>query len=919
MLLCCSNMLFIRIIKPIFLIILFLISPLGLCGKNGIVKYENGNIELRNNNASIIISNKAELESFVSLHKRFDIAAKNRNKIARIKTSDGVIIEADKVEIDGDCIIVNIGEYKLSLKVQVYSDFFTFEVRNKSLPGVDVLTFIDFNLDYSNNKTNSFCATGVAMSMQTNPVYFPSCENSEIVGCCISHTGIYGAKLAVVAGTKDNLWEIVKSVYHSLSPHSLPIVYASGGPFAADSKANRYDCAIMGDPDISPDKVTEWIDFYSRIGVQQLDFLLDQTTFIQGDFSFPAYGSAKSFKEQITDPLYEEGIISTLHSYSYYISPLSEEILSDPKWQRQLEFRGEFTLSKDISPQVINIDVTGDLKLLKDVGAYSSVITPYMLIDNEIIEYKVNNGILENCKRGQCGTKASFHKKGSKIQIIGGQFNYIAPIIGSDLFYEIARRTAIAYNEGGFRGFYFDAIDGLYVHLNHLNLNKCLWYYESSFINEVLKYCEKEPLVVELSRLSPTLWPSRGRGECWDTPNRGYKNFIDEHTARNSYLLNRQYVATLGWFDFYPIRTNQPGNFMTKYMYFDDVDYLGVKAIAYNQTMVYNGLLKKTVEDIPALRRNLEIYSLYNKMRTENYFTEKVKEKLRTGDFEYKLSKRRGVWGFNEVKYCRSKLRNIRIDHLDGINPYKGQKPFIRFENLYSSDCSSQINLLRIDDSTVFSDLGVEKKFEKPLNLEEHLALKITLCGNGNDSKDALCIRLRSSELSGYADYIVFLNFEGWRDVIVTNLDNAEYPYLSFSGLEDECYQMHRFNIDYSNINYINVCSSNNCKSVKVSSIDAVPITSNPIINPAIHINNTSTVFIDTIQSGEYIEYNVGDDEARVYDCLGNSRSIEVKLDRNFKVPKGRFVATITGMPQNKDIPNAVDLTFGFFGKFIHN
>ena len=115
-----------------------------------------------------------------------------------------------------------------------------------------------------------------------------------------------------------------------------------------------------------------------------------------------------------------------------------------------------------------------------------------------------NKGRL-TCLRGQCGTLAVEHKAGTTIRIIGGYYSHIAPQPGSELFYEIARRTAKAYNDGDFGGLFFDALDGLSVHLKYAGLEDYLWYYGASFVNEVLKYCKKTP-IVEYSTLYPSLW-----------------------------------------------------------------------------------------------------------------------------------------------------------------------------------------------------------------------------------------------------------------------------------------------------------------------------------------------------------------------------------------------------------------------------
>lgn len=892
----------------------YLLFPLWLYAINPVVRNTNQGIELRNNHVSIIISDDAEMVSCVDLETGADIALHDHSKIAYAKGKDGNVFLAKRVSLEDDKIHLILADKTIDLAVNAYDDYFTIEVIGSVPSTMESLTFLDLKMKYDFLNSQAFMATGVAMTLQTDPVYYPSGEKKNVVGRCYSLTGYQGAKLAVVACKKDCLRGIIKTIYESIPSGTIPI-NRTGGPFALENDVNKNDCALIGD--VKPSQLPKLIDFYSQYGIKQFEFLQGSSNFIQGQFSFIETGSAQSFKREITDPLDNVGISSLLHTYSYYISYKSDEILSNPKWQQQLEFREGFTLSSPISKTVSSLELSGDMSLLKDNNEFWSIRTPYMLIDDEIVKFTIGKQTI-TCQRGQCGTHASAHKAGTRVRIIGGQFSHIAPQIGSELFYEVARRTAKAYNEGGFSGIYFDAFDGLGVHLKHAGLSDYLWYYGASFINEVLKYCRRAP-VVEYSNMMPTVWSGRGRGESWDTPNRGYKNFIDDHMKMNKVLANRFYVTTLGWYNFYPMQKGFPGNYATKYMFSDDVDYIGVKTIAYDQTMVYNGLTESDVESIPALRRNMEFFCRYSRLRAGNYFSDEVKTILREGKFEYKLDRKSGAWGFFEAHYCRNKLRDIAANQMTGNNPFKSQKPFVRLENMYSSDLDSSIPLISSDNLKDFINQKCEIVFPTPINMSKHLGLRVSIKGNGGGSTDAICVRLCSSPSSGYADYVVRLNFDGWRDILLTDLDNAENPDLLFREKEDINYKMHRKSIDFSNISYACIYKSADCKDVMIKKIEAVPLTPNPLLNPCVHLGNSSITFKDTIQSGEYIEYQAGSKTAAVYDSIGNARTISAERRGQFKVPSGQFTARVTGTSKIKNAPSEVVLTFGLYGKFIHN
>ena len=902
--------------KIIIFLLSFSIAHLSFAARPAIQNTAQG-IVFQNDRVSILLSQSAELVSCIELSTGLDIAAQGHNKIAIATKKGGGSVPVTKISLTGDLLYLYFGNDIVQCKVSSEKDFFTFEVIGGDLDRFESVVFLDLKAEYDYSEKNPFVITGVAMTLNTNHKYYPTGESQEVVGKCYAQTGIVGAKLAVVACRKDELRSILKSVYGSIPSGSVPIAYASGGPFALDNETNQYDCVLLYS--VNPSKIQDWISFYSQFGIKQFEFLLGSSTFIQGDFTFPQFESASAFKRKVTDPLYDAGIISTLHTYAYYIDYSADDLLSNPKWQQQLEFRETFTLSENISSTSTVIGMSGDKSILLNDDNYRSVRSPYALIDNEIIKYSISPDGIVSCQRGQCGTIAKSHRKGAIIKIIGGYYSQIAPQIGSELFYEIARRTAVAYNEGGFRGLYFDALSGLSVHLKHARLDGYVWYYGAAFINEVLKYCKIDPLVLDISDMYASLWPSRGRGITLDNPLRGYKDFIDDHTAINGDFGERQYVTTLGWFNFFPTKEEYPLNFSTKYVFFDDVDYVGVKSIAYNQTMTYNPLRSADVEGKPALKRNLDIFARYSKLRQERYFSEKVLSVLKEGRFEYKLEYNNGRWGFREAVYCRNKLRDISKDILYGDNPFQKQKPFIRLENGYTSTAMSSITLFNSGELDNWSDNKIQKQFLTPINLIDHKAIKITVKGNGISSHDALCVRLGASSSNSYADYFVPLNFYGWRELIIPSLDNGDFTNYMFEGKEDNVNKMHINGVDLSRVSYINIYKTKGSKSVEVKNVDAVPVVSNSLTNPIVHIGPMAIVFRDTIQSGEYIEYKVGDEKALVYDSIGNSRAINVSRRGRFRIAKGSFIAWVSGTPELKNAPAEVTLTFGLYGDFIHN
>lgn len=143
-----------------------------------------------------------------------------------------------------------------------------------------------------------FWQPGLLCRCRPHPVHYPSGEAKAVIGQCYQKTGILGAKLAIVACRKSELRGIIQEAYRAVPRGALPISYNGGGPFALDNEANKYDCVLIYTT--KPSFVPDWISFYSQFGIWQFKFMLGATTFVQGDFSFPTFGSAVDFKKQIT-------------------------------------------------------------------------------------------------------------------------------------------------------------------------------------------------------------------------------------------------------------------------------------------------------------------------------------------------------------------------------------------------------------------------------------------------------------------------------------------------------------------------------------------------------------------------------------------------------------------------------------------
>lgn len=458
------------IIRCVMSLCALLALPCSLLGSEPFIHNTSKGIELRNDLVSILISEDGELLSCVDLATKVNVADSKQYKIAYYTDEQCKNIVCNKVVLNDNILSLTMGDIIVDLLIGCYNHFFTVEVRNECLSNLKTLTFIDLKLDYD-FKSSSFIGAGVAMTLHTNPVFFPSGESREVVGKCSTHTGIRGAKLAIIFCNPIDTREVIKEVYSFVPKGELPIS-TCGGPYALDNELIRRDCISTKNAD--PNQLATIIDVLSRYGISQIDFVIGPNTFSQGQFSFPTLGTATGFRRQISEPLLKAGIAPTMHTFSFYIGYGEKEILSNPHWQQQLEVRNTYVLSKGLSETderiIFMLDDQQAFKMNINAPFYWRTHSPYMLIDNEFVKYTVNTDGKITIKRGQCGTIAQQHKSGAKVRVLGSYYSEFVPKPGSELFYEVARRTAKAYNEGGFVGVYFDAFDGLWTHLDFAGL-----------------------------------------------------------------------------------------------------------------------------------------------------------------------------------------------------------------------------------------------------------------------------------------------------------------------------------------------------------------------------------------------------------------------------------------------------------------
>jgi hypothetical protein len=821
--------------------------------------------------------------------------------------------------------------------VEVTDDLITFEVDSELAPGVDQLTFANIitNIRTFSEDPESFRINGIGMTYWTQVTNYLLGEYNNTIARVQSYydSGAMGAKYGIVFSKYGDTIELMKKAMDAVDT-SVGFASKSAGAYTHEWDAIYDDYAIMGRTD--PEFIDKALEVAAVFGVDTFDFHQGDGTFIQGDFKFAntENGTAAEYYEMTGKKLKEAGITTAMHTYAYYIDLDATSITTDPYWQKQLMKKDdEYTLNKKLTRHTPTIKTDEDASAFDTTVSFFVANSAFILIDEEII--KVGKGTSAgfiNCQRGMCGTAPSEHAKGAKIYHLAGHFGMLAPELYSELFYHIADLNAKAYNEGGFEMLYFDAIDGAGADITscYADTKYQAWHVHQAFIHRILSQCERTP-IVETSSGCGQEYNFRGRMGAYDYPSRAYKLSVRTHANVNLKAMKSNVVSTLGWWNFRPdsAPTARMYNTIQKTQFKDDLDYLGMTAIIHDMTMVYNPMPIDALEQ-PFHSANVTYYNTYySTLRKAKYFSEEVKDKIKEIGGEWKvIEKNPGEYAFLQMYYSQANLGNdLTFPNLSftGNNPFDSQTPFVRVEPRWSSEYENPRTILELDESKTLAQQTLANP-NLSVNMTKNMAIKVKVKGTGTDGDAALIVLkggTTAGESNGHCDYFIDLNFEGWREFILLDADNAEYdtakykfgaPIYNVGG----DYPTVRSTPNFQNIVNVTIytCGSS-AKSAQMSSIVGYTQTNAPVNNPTVKVGGSSITFNTTITGGNYIEYYPDENKAYLYDNAEQTVT-EIPFTGTLNVPKGSFTCTYSAEAQTAATLRA-RITLGFAGMELTN
>ncbi|MBR5459617.1 MAG: S-layer homology domain-containing protein, partial [Clostridia bacterium] len=736
--------------------------------------------------------------------------------------------------------------------------------------------------------------------------------------------GTIGSKHGFALSTLEENDDCLRLVANAID-RKKGLANTTGGPFTYLNKDTAGDYILI--TNATEENMKAVIEKAKQFNINQIDIHHNNTSsFRQGDFYFPTMpnGTAKEFGQTIGKLAKDNDILLGLHVYAYYIDYNATGITANPKWQKQLETMPDvYTLRGNLTKTKLNIKTNEDATSFDTTETFFYKNSRYILIDEEIIY--VGQGTTEgfiNVKRAQCGTKPQKHDDGTTIYHLSGYFSRFSPVMGSELFYHMADLTAQTYNDGGFSMIYLDAIDGIGHHTNNSNDTK---YYYQTYTQRILQGCHDDP-IIEFSASAPQMWNVRGRMGAWDTPTRGYKQFVKAHLDVNLKEARYNFTTNIGWFHFFPDSSATSGmrNTIEKTLFRDDIDYMGTLAVLYNMGNVLYSFNASSVDNNPQYQSNLEYYAYYNTIRKSEYFTAEAKQKVIDHGGEFKIiEKSKGEYAFLEMYYSKYNVGNVLNDTtFTGKNPFKTQEPFIRIEGRWSTLSENEVVISGFEEDKPLSNQTLGRVTS--VKMDNNMVMKFKVKGTGNDG-DAMLISLTGAltagESGGRIDHFIDLNFTGWRDFVILDADNAEYDTDKYTfdgiGITGMQYSTYRTVPGYKHINKVTVrlCGAT-AGNAYITPIKGYLQTEAPVKNPTITVGNSSITFNATLQGSDFIEFDPVTRKA--YLTKADQSVTEITYSGKLEIPTGSFNGTYTATAET-DAPVRAKVVFGFSGIEITN
>src|SRR5690554_414294 len=822
------------IIKGNLLLILFvyLVSITGCTSNSEEIVFENSYFKyvIDSSGKNLQFTDKQDNENYLN--------ADEISYCASVKLND-TIYSVTGASFENEFLKLTFSETGVTANIEVitHDDHIQFTV--KEVTGDPwSMSFINIPLNLDGMTYEPFGACILAMNLNTHVTQLPALQK-HMEAACYERLGMAGAEVSMLGLPQDMMLPTIRDIVKNTD--AIPFS-DQGGAWAQMAKEGFGSYLMSGGGQLTEETVDEWIEMCRSLGFNQIDN--------HGGGAFFKFGSFELNKEKypddwesfkrINDRLHEAGISSILHTYSFFIDKNSNIVTPVP--DEGLGYFNQFTLASDVdadADEIVVNESTADVSTTTGFWVRNSTT---LRIGKELVSF---TGVTDTppykftgCIRGLHGTTASGHSADEKAYHLMEMFSRFVPGEDTELFKNIAKRTAQIVDDCGFDGIYFDAADGSDL----WGGEPFYWHYGPKFVFEVAANLKK-PVGMEMAGMTHLWWHYRSRWQAWDSPVRGYKRFTDIHLASiksttykhgeflgHSPVIDKlaraehsplQLPLFLGWWRNYAWSTN-PQIEMT---HTDDIEYLCCKMIGNNAGLCVQGNVdKKTVADTPLLGSLHAMIKQYEELRHQKYFSDRVRELLREPGKEFTLFKEdNGDWNFKPVVYNEFKVAGIdgesnkwtvdnefsqqqlqlRIQPLMSVKPYNDPSNILLTDyspgELSIEGTAEGVNgdfIASADDLPENAKIAVsysaenngsspqegawvkmEKTFDPWIDLQKNQALGVWVKGDG--SGQLLNLRITNPKHIGYAgvrgDHFIDINFTGWKYFELVEVESERF------------------------------------------------------------------------------------------------------------------------------------------------
>lgn len=827
----------------------------------------------------------------------------------------------DRVEKSGTQLLYHFTDAQVTGYVTVEEKGSHVVLRVDSLKGsADRFVFLNIPLSLEAVPDEPFAACALSLNLHTHVEQLPALQ-THLWSAAYERFGWQDASVAVIGVPQDEILPVIRAVLQNAE--DIPFS-DKGGAWALSNKEG-YGSYLMDFGSLTLQTVDEWIARCDSLGFNQIAIHGANAFFKNGDFELREDrwpGGWSDFKK-INARLHEAGISSILLTYAYFIDKSSKLVTPVP--HPDLGYFRSFTLAQPLGPEDTEIEVIESIADVSPIVGYFIQNSITLRIGEELVEFTgVTNQPpyrFTGVKRGVLGTRVKSHPSGEKafhLQQMFGQF-----VAGPDtqLFKDIARRTAEIINENNFDGLYLDAIDGN----NMLGGKENAWYYGSKFVFEIARHLK--PMVgMEMCDMPHHYWHYSSRWQAWDRAVRGYKRFVDVHMAALKSDDHRHgewigYTKTIdrlapvkGGRLMLPLHMGWWGNStwespQVETTFPDDMEYLLAKMIGNDAGLsMLGGMDENTLNEKPLFRKLAALTRTYEKLRHEGYFDDSVKALLRQPGKEFTLEMRDGRWQFRPVQNDKVRTAGHRFTW-NQHNPYEDQPLRLRLQAQMSVDpwdAPGNIQLagfrndqeFTLDASapgvhgsfhavgdtmglfTVESDgtsvregswIKWQKTFEPCLNLNEHQGLGVWVKGDGSGA--LLNLRTESPRhmsMGARGDHFIKLDFEGWRYFELVEIESTAFNDFLWPDEYHNVYNSYFYKVVFSCIDkfqvWINNVPAGQKTEVALRWVKALPLRNQTIKNPVVRVGRHQVTLPVKMSPGMYLEL---DQDCKLYSKEG--------------------------------------------------